>query len=110
MDSGNAYLAAAEHHRIAQPADDRGQRQRRGDRDRGDRDGEWAQPARATADGDVLQQLAHAGGGPGPAPTPINPLLPEELAVRACPAVPAGFDARRDARSRSYCYRVLARR
>ena len=48
--------------------------------------------------------------GARPAPTSINALLPEEIAVRHCTAGPAGFDARRDARSRSYCYRVLARR
>jgi tRNA pseudouridine38-40 synthase len=29
--------------------------------------------------------------------------------VRACAAAPEGFDARRDARSRTYCYRVLHR-
>jgi tRNA pseudouridine38-40 synthase len=37
----------------------------------------------------------------------LNALLPAEIAVlEGCPA-PAGFDARRDARSRTYCYWVL---
>jgi tRNA pseudouridine38-40 synthase len=39
----------------------------------------------------------------------LNALLPDEIAARACAAAPEGFDARRDAVSRSYCYRVLAR-
>jgi tRNA pseudouridine38-40 synthase len=40
----------------------------------------------------------------------MNALLPEDVAVLACEAAPEGFDARRDATSRTYCYRVLARR
>jgi tRNA pseudouridine38-40 synthase len=40
----------------------------------------------------------------------LNALLPEDVAVLACEAAPPGFDARRDALSRTYCYRVLARR
>jgi tRNA pseudouridine38-40 synthase len=40
----------------------------------------------------------------------LNALLPEDVAVRSSEAAPAGFDARREARSRVYCYRVLARR
>lgn len=43
-------------------------------------------------------------------PLRINGLLDSDLAVLASEPAPAGFDARRDARSRSYCYRVLARR
>jgi tRNA pseudouridine38-40 synthase len=39
----------------------------------------------------------------------LNGVLPQDVAVIASEAVPAGFDARRDARSRTYCYRVLAR-
>ena len=43
-------------------------------------------------------------------PLRLNGLLPADIAVLASePAVP-GFDARRHARSRTYCYRVLARR
>jgi tRNA pseudouridine38-40 synthase len=34
-------------------------------------------------------------------------VLPKDLALRRCVAAPAGFDARRDARSRSYEYRVV---
>ncbi len=34
-------------------------------------------------------------------------VLPRDLALRRCVAVPGGFDARRDARSRSYEYRVV---
>ena len=39
----------------------------------------------------------------------LNGLLPGEIAATACAAAPDGFDARRDAVSRTYCYRVLAR-
>jgi tRNA pseudouridine38-40 synthase len=38
----------------------------------------------------------------------LNALLPDEIAVLAADVVEDGFDARRDARSRTYCYRVLA--
>ncbi len=38
----------------------------------------------------------------------INSILPPEVAVLAAEAAPDGFDARRDARSRTYCYWVLA--
>jgi tRNA pseudouridine38-40 synthase len=34
-------------------------------------------------------------------------VLPEDVALRRCVAVPDGFDARRDARSRSYEYRLV---
>ncbi|MDE3069954.1 MAG: tRNA pseudouridine synthase A [Acidobacteriota bacterium] len=43
-------------------------------------------------------------------PVRLNALLPADLAVLSCEPAPAGFDARRDARGRTYCYRVLARR
>jgi tRNA pseudouridine38-40 synthase len=39
----------------------------------------------------------------------LNGVLPQDVAVIASEAAPEGFDARRDARSRTYCYRVLAR-
>jgi tRNA pseudouridine38-40 synthase len=39
----------------------------------------------------------------------LNALLPEDVAVLSSEAAPDGFDARRDARSRVYCYRALAR-
>jgi tRNA pseudouridine38-40 synthase len=40
----------------------------------------------------------------------VNALLPNDVAVLDCMAAAAGFDARLDATSRVYCYRVLARR
>jgi tRNA pseudouridine38-40 synthase len=40
----------------------------------------------------------------------LNALTPPDVAAIGCRAAPDGFDARRDARSRTYCYRVLARR
>ncbi len=39
----------------------------------------------------------------------LNALTPPEVSVLAAEPAPAGFDARRDARSRTYCYRVLTR-
>jgi tRNA pseudouridine38-40 synthase len=41
-------------------------------------------------------------------PSRLNAVLPPEIAVIEAIAAPPGFDARRDARSRTYCYRVLA--
>ncbi len=43
-------------------------------------------------------------------PTRLNALLPDDVAVLDCRPAPEGFDARRDATSRAYLYRVLARR
>jgi tRNA pseudouridine38-40 synthase len=43
-------------------------------------------------------------------PLRLNGLLAEDVAVLAAEPAPEEFDARRDARSRTYCYRVLARR
>jgi len=40
----------------------------------------------------------------------VNALLPPEIAVLDARRAPDGFDARRDAIARTYCYRVLARR
>ena len=40
----------------------------------------------------------------------VNALLPDEIAVLSAEEAPAGFNARHDARSRTYCYRILARR
>ncbi|HXO09700.1 MAG TPA: tRNA pseudouridine(38-40) synthase TruA [Solirubrobacteraceae bacterium] len=40
----------------------------------------------------------------------LNALLPDDVAALDCSAADPGFDARRDATSRAYCYRVLARR
>jgi tRNA pseudouridine38-40 synthase len=39
----------------------------------------------------------------------VNALLPDEIAVIAAEPAPDGFNARHDARSRTYCYRLLAR-
>jgi tRNA pseudouridine38-40 synthase len=36
----------------------------------------------------------------------LNGVLPGDVAVKAAATAPQGFDARRDARSRTYCYRV----
>ncbi|HLL91538.1 MAG TPA: tRNA pseudouridine(38-40) synthase TruA [Solirubrobacteraceae bacterium] len=43
-------------------------------------------------------------------PLRLNGLLDEDVAVLACEPAREGFDARRDALSRTYCYRVLTRR
>jgi tRNA pseudouridine38-40 synthase len=43
-------------------------------------------------------------------PRRLNALLPEDISILAAEPVGAGFDARRDAVSRTYCYRVLNRR
>jgi len=54
-------------------------------------------------------QVASHAGEPAP-PDRLNALLPPEIAVLASEPARDGFDARRDALSRTYCYRVLARR
>jgi tRNA pseudouridine38-40 synthase len=54
-------------------------------------------------------QVASYEGEPA-ATRSLNALLPDDVAVLGSAAAPAGFDARRDARSRSYCYRLLHRR
>ncbi len=43
-------------------------------------------------------------------PLRMNALLPRDVAVLDCNPAPDGFDARHDAISRTYCYRVLHRR
>lgn len=43
-------------------------------------------------------------------PLRLNGLLADDVAILASEPMDDGFDARRDARSRTYCYRVLARR
>ena len=43
-------------------------------------------------------------------PVRLNSILPDDLAVLCSVPASESFDARRDARSRTYCYRVLARR
>lgn len=43
-------------------------------------------------------------------PARLNALLPEDIAALSCEPAPEGWDARRSARSRTYCYRILTRR
>jgi tRNA pseudouridine38-40 synthase len=43
-------------------------------------------------------------------PLRLNALLPGDVAILQSNPAPDGFDARREARSRTYCYRVLNRR
>jgi len=54
-------------------------------------------------------QVASYEGEPAAA-SALNAVLAPDVAVVACAAAPDGFDARRDARSRTYCYRMLTRR
>jgi tRNA pseudouridine38-40 synthase len=53
-------------------------------------------------------QVASHPGEPAPLRS-LNALLPDDVAVLESSEAPDGFDARRDARSRTYRYRVLAR-
>ena len=48
--------------------------------------------------------------GPPVSAQRLNGLLPPDVAVVSSEAAPEGFDARRDARSRTYRYRVFTRR
>jgi tRNA pseudouridine38-40 synthase len=47
---------------------------------------------------------------PGGLRRSLNAVCPDDIAVTAAGEAPAGFDARRDATSRSYRYRLLTRR
>jgi tRNA pseudouridine38-40 synthase len=95
----------------------------------------WAaQPGRRTVEGELSRALetvlrrpvaltvagrtdrgVHALGqvvsydGPPPALRSVNAVLARDVSVLAAEAAPDGFSARRDARSRRYEYRVLAR-
>ncbi len=60
----------------------------------------WGQVASFEFEGTPPDQLAHR----------LNAVLPPAISVIEAAAAPEGFDARRDARSRTYCYRVLASR
>ena len=48
--------------------------------------------------------------GPPVAVRSLNALLPSDVAVLSCAEAAPSFDARRDATSRAYCYRVFTRR
>jgi tRNA pseudouridine38-40 synthase len=48
--------------------------------------------------------------GPPVAQHKLNALLPDDVAVLDVRPAPPGFDARHDATSRAYCYRLLTRR
>lgn len=56
----------------------------------------------------ALGQVASHAGVPAPAWS-LNGVLPADVRVLASAPAPAGFDARRDARSRTYRYRILTR-
>jgi tRNA pseudouridine38-40 synthase len=56
----------------------------------------------------ALGQVASYDGEPPPLRS-VNAVLPKAIAVLDAREAPDGFSARRDARSRSYLYRVLAR-
>jgi tRNA pseudouridine38-40 synthase len=58
----------------------------------------WGQVASFELGGAPPEGLAHR----------LNAVLPTEISVLEAGAAPAAFDARREARSRTYCYRVLA--
>ncbi len=58
----------------------------------------WGQVASFELQGAPPDALAHR----------LNAVLPPAISVIEVAAAPAEFDARRDARSRTYCYRVLA--
>jgi tRNA pseudouridine38-40 synthase len=53
-------------------------------------------------------QVASHDGDPAPVDA-LNSLLPPDIRVLASETAPAGFDARRDAVSRTYRYRILSR-
>jgi tRNA pseudouridine38-40 synthase len=57
----------------------------------------------------ALGQVCSYEGEPA-AIASLNALLPGDVSALTCDAAPDGFDARRDATSRAYCYRVLTRR
>jgi tRNA pseudouridine38-40 synthase len=96
----------------------------------------WAvQPGERTVQGEVEAALGRILGRPAPVivagrtdagvhawgqvasyedealdPVSLNALLPSAIAVLDSTPAPDGFDARRDALSRTYCYRLLHRR
>ena len=59
----------------------------------------WGQVASFTAEANVPADLSKR----------LNGVLPEQITITGARPAPDGFDARRDARSRTYCYRLLVR-
>ena len=59
------------------------------------------------ASGQVVSFEAQTGLAPSSISYKVSAVLPEDLALRRCIAVRENFDARKDAKSRSYEYRVL---
>lgn len=55
-----------------------------------------------------VASFAYGGELPGDTVRSLNGLTPPSISVASVEAVPGGFDARKDARSRTYCYRLLA--
>lgn len=55
-----------------------------------------------------VASFEHAGELPDRLPERVNAVAPRDLAVLRAEPAPDGFDARRSARSRTYCYWVLA--
>jgi tRNA pseudouridine38-40 synthase len=60
--------------------------------------------------GQVASYVAPPSAPPPAALRSLNAVVGDDVAVLGWWAAPDGFDARRDARSRTYCYRVLNRR
>lgn len=60
----------------------------------------WGQVASFELDGEPPGDLGYR----------LNGVLPDDVAVLSAEVAPPGFHARRDAKSRTYCYRVLNRR
>jgi tRNA pseudouridine38-40 synthase len=56
----------------------------------------------------ALGQVCSYEGSPAPVGA-MNGVLPHDVAALSCAEADPGFDARRDATSRAYCYRVLLR-
>ncbi|HKH11186.1 MAG TPA: tRNA pseudouridine(38-40) synthase TruA [Rubrobacter sp.] len=59
------------------------------------------------ASGQVVSFEAETDLSPSLVSYKATAVLPEDVALRRCVAVPDGFDARREARSRSYEYRLV---
>lgn len=62
------------------------------------------------AQGQVASFVTQREVEPGALARSLNGLLPHDVAVVSAEQAPEGFDARRHALSRTYCYRVLVRR